>query len=600
MVGSVREKFTSQYNQELVNLKDYSAWYWRFIPHYRHVEDYQEGLEKKEFIRPEDREVTPENFEFRDESKRNYWKRLFDEYEYRVPDRERKNKSPWRWFDKGTSSKEKALVLKLDLLIVTFAIISYWSKNLDAININQAYVSGLKEAIGMKGNDLSNTIAIFNAGTVIFQVFFIYLFPRFDPGLLLFGVSTLWSIVTILTSKVHNTGQLQACRFFIGALEAGYFMQIHYVLGSWYKSDEIGRRGGLYYTGQMIGALTASLLQARLVELDGRNGLQGWQWMFIIDGLITVPVGILALYMLPGTPEKCTSLFLSDDEIRLARKRLRDANIKAPSKEPPQFFNWALWKKILTSWQVYVLALLDAFFWNSSNNGYNGFALWLKSSNRYSTAEVNRLTSIPPAIGIGTILAVCFSADLFRSRTFAITWAEIFNLSSSLILAIWNVSESAKWYAFYVGYFGITISSVIYGWLNDIMRNDPQERAIVLCFSNMFSNQSTAWIGRLTFPTSEGPRFKKGYIYATVVDVLVIIWVWVTFFFYKRHEKKNARGNGIILYNTKTGDVPPEVQRWLNEDGSIRDVPSDVSSIEYPSDSKSKTEVSLVLKSDSE
>ncbi|KAH3666659.1 hypothetical protein WICMUC_005476 [Wickerhamomyces mucosus] len=566
MAISVWGKFTSKLNQEQDFLKDYSAWYWKVIPHYRHVEDYPDSLEKNEFIKPEDREITPENFEFRDE--------------------------------------KKSLLFKLDLLIVTFAIISYWSKNLDVININQAYVSGLKEAIGMKGNDLSNTIAIYNAGTVIFQVFFIYLFPRVDPGALLCVVASLWSIVTILTSKVHNTGQLQACRFFIGALEAGYFMQIHYILGSWYKSDEIGRRGGLYYTGQMIGALTASLLQSRLVDLDGKNGLQGWQWMFIIDGIITLPVGILALYMLPGTPEKCTSLFLSDDEIRLARKRLRDANIKVPSREPPQFFNWALWKKVLTSWQVYVLAFFDALFWNSITYTYNGFALWLKSLNRYSTAELNRLTSIPPGLGIVFILFVCFSADLFRSRSIAITWAEIFNLLSCLILAIWNVNEKSKWFAFYIGYFSITISSVIYGWLNDTMRNDPQERAIVLCFSNMFANQSTAWLGRLTFPTSEGPKFKRGYIFATVVDVLVIIWVWITFFFYKREEKKNAKKNGIILYNTKTGDVPPEVQRWLNEDGSIREVPSDVtsdvSSIKYPSDSKVKTEVSVVVNSDSE
>ncbi|KAH3673099.1 hypothetical protein WICMUC_003932 [Wickerhamomyces mucosus] len=322
----------------------------------------------------------------------------------------------------------------------------------------------------------------------------------------------------------------------------------------------------------LIGALTAGHLQAFLYRFNGVYGLEGWQWMFIIDGLITLPVGVMAIYMLP---EKCTSLFLTDDEIRLSRKRLKDANIKPPSKDPPPFFDGRVWKKILTSWQVYVVGFLDMLFWNSSNNGYNGFALWLKSLDRYTVPEINRLTTIPSTLGIFFILAVCFSADALRSRTFAITWAELFNFSSSLILAIWEVPESSKWYAFYIGCFGVTISSVIYGWLNDIMRHDPQERAIVLCIANMFSNQSQALIGRVTFPTSEAPRFKRGYTYATTVDSLIIFWVWVTFYFYKRQEKKDARKNGIIVYNSKKGYIAPEIRRWLNEDGSVRERPLD-------------------------
>jgi MFS family permease len=400
-----------------------------------------------------------------------------------------------------------------------------------------------------------------------------YLFPRVSMHWMFAISDIVWSLITIFTAFIGTASHLYACRFFVGAAEAGYFMMIHYLLGSWYKPDELGRRGGFYYCGQMLGILTAGLLQAAIFEsMNGLNGRAGWRWAFIIDGLITLPIGVVAFYMVPGTPEKCTSLFLTDDDIRLARKRLKDANIKTPTRNPPPFFNWKLWKKILTSWQIYSLSILDALFWNHSYTSSNGFAIWLKSLNRYSIPKINRLTTIPPALGVAFILAVCFSADFMRSRSKAIFWAVCVNFTGAVILAIWYVPEGAKWFAFYISYFGITISSVIYGWLNDIMRHDPQERSIVLCFANMFSNQSIAWVSRLTYPTSHGPRFQRGYIYSSAVDGALMIAIWVNYYLYKRQEKKDARGNGIVLFNTKTGDIPADVGRWLNEDGKVKNV----------------------------
>lgn len=333
---------------------------------------------------------------------------------------------------------------------------------------------------------------------------------------------------------------------------------VHYLLGSWYKPEEIGRRGGLFYCGLHLGTLTSGLLQGQIYEsLDGVFGRSGWRWMFLLDGVITLPVAIWGLYCIPGTPQNCHSLFLSDDEILLARRRLKAANIKLPSKKPPPFWNWKLWKKILTSWQIYVLMILDGLFWNCSGPSKNaGFPLWLKSLNRYNKPKLNRLTSIPSALAVPFTLMVCFSADIMQSRSIAIIWGTIIAFISNLILAIWDVTEKSKWFAFYVSYFSITISSVIYGWLNDIMRFDAQQRSIVLCWVNMFANQSTTWMVLITFPTSEGPRFKKGYAFATAVDAALILWVVVTFLFYKKEEKKNAKSNGILIYNSAKGELP--------------------------------------------
>lgn len=155
---------------------------------------------------------------------------------------------------------------------------------------------------------------------------------------------------------------------------------VHYTLGSWYRPDEINRRGGLYYCGLNLGSLTSGLLQGQIFEtLNGRFGLPGWRWMFIIDRLITLPVAIIALYLIPGSPYNCHSLFLTDEEILLARKRLKDANVHPPSRNPQPFFNKNVWKKVLTSWQIYGLMIFDCLFWNSTGAfKSSGFAFWVE------------------------------------------------------------------------------------------------------------------------------------------------------------------------------------------------------------------------------
>lgn len=101
------------------------------------------------------------------------------------------------------------------------------------------------------------------------------------------------------------------------------------------------------------------------------------------------------------------------------------------------------------------------------------------------------------------------------------------------------------------------------------MRYDPQERAIVLCAVNIFANQSTAWTYPQVFQTSKAPRFHKGNIYVACNSAALMVWSWVTLFFYKRQEKRDARANGIVLYNSEKGEIPIEVREHLSKTGVV-------------------------------
>ncbi|ODQ56941.1 hypothetical protein WICANDRAFT_20749, partial [Wickerhamomyces anomalus NRRL Y-366-8] len=497
--------------------------------------------------------------EYRDESNRPWWK-FFDEYEYRLNKYERSRHKWYYWFEEGTSKEEKKLLIKLDFLIAFYVLVVFWVKSLDQSNVSNAYVSGLKNDIGMKGNDLINTTTAFNVGLVVLQFPFMYLFPRVSTHYLVPGLDLCWGIFTIGLHAVNTVPQLQVLRFFVGALEAGFYPAAHYIFGSWYKPQEISRRAGIYYFGNMLGAISSGLFQASIYKnFNGNGGLAGWRWLFVVDGIITIVVGIAGFFILPGSPYNCYSIWLTDDEIRLARRRLKEANIAAPSHKQKLdgFFSKKLWKRILSNWKIWGLTIFDVSGWNGSNTQGNGFILWLKALNRYSTPKINDLSATSAGIGFILVLVFCGGADVFRSRYGAIVLSQVLNVIGNVILATWNVPGSAKWFAFMVQYAGWSTASVRYSWINDILRHDPQDRAIIFVFQFAVAQSTTIWINRLIWPTVDAPRYLVGYTVTGVFAFTMIIASFWLLWVYKKEEREHSYDNGIVLYNTSKGDEIP-------------------------------------------
>ncbi|VVT55469.1 uncharacterized protein SAPINGB_P004612 [Magnusiomyces paraingens] len=506
-------------------------------------------------------------YEVRDEANRKWWS-LFDEYEYKEHrDKERKVNHKWyHWFDENDSPEERRLIIKLDILLCFFSFVMYWVKYLDQSNLNNAYVSGMKEDLGMKGNDLVNTQVVYTVGSVVFQIPMMYLIHRYPSNILLPSMDIAWGLFTLAIYRSTSVGMLQALRFFVGVFESAFYPTIHYLYGSWYKPAEYTRRGGIYYFGQMLGLLTSGLITASCYEnLTGVHGLDGWRWMYIVDAIITLPVAVLGVYMLPGVPKQCYSLFLTDEDIFVARERLRKANI-ALETEGPQFFSWTLWKDLLWNWKYYAYVILGIWAWNNSNGSSGAYLLWLKSLKEYSVPMINKYSTITPALGIIWIYLTSAIADHARSRWGAIIFSQVFNLVGNIMLAVWYIPKGATWFAFCLQYFGWASSSVIYSWAADAMRHNPQQRAITVVSINMIGQATTAFTSVLVWKTVEAPRYLKGYSFTCTVIVVMMIWTTLMLPFYKKDERKHAHEQGILLYNSAKGETPPSVPQTLSDE----------------------------------
>ncbi|RCK58907.1 putative transporter SEO1 [Candida viswanathii] len=524
-------------------------------------------------------ETEPPVLEYRDEKGRPWWK-FFDEFEYRIPSETKLKRKFYHWFHPDDTPEEKRLILKIDFLLTFYSLFAMWVKYLDQTNLINAYVGGMKEGLDMQGNDFVNTQVMFSIGNIVFQIPFMYVYYALPLNYVIPAMELCWSVLTVCLYKSGNVAGLKAIRFFIGSLEAPAYLCYHAMFSSWYKAGtgEINRRGSFCYLGLYLGVLTSGLLSGAIERhLGGVAGHAAWQWIFIIDGIISVAVGIFGFYMIPGTPEDCYSIFLTDDDIRVARRRMRaDQKDPRPREHVTKyFFDPKLWKKIFTSWHIYVVAIWHCLCWNNTNTTSGAYALWLKSltnadgTQRYSEGKLQDYTALTPGLGLIWLALTSLIADLLKCRWGAIVFSQVFNFTGNVLLAVWNIPERAKWFAWCMQFFGWAMAPIVYSWQGDICRKDVRERQVVLISMNVFAQQTTAWLAVLVWKTVEGPRFLKGYTFTASCAFALCVWTMVVLWFYKRQERANARENGIVLYDSSKQDIE-EVQIQVGGEKPIK------------------------------
>jgi hypothetical protein len=253
--------------------------------------------------------------------------------------------------------------------------------------------------------------------------------------------------------------------------------------------------------------------------------------MFILGAIITLPLAVLGLFIWPGTPDKPNRLLLSEDEIKLVRSRFERYGAKLEALPS----SWKSLIKIFTGWKFYILVIWDIFFFNSGANTA-AFLLWIKNLHRFDVSHINQLGTIAPALEIFYVLFINFNADLFLGRPGAITLACLWNLTGLIILSVWDVPESAKWFAFCTQYASVAVSSVLYGWANIILRHSVEERALTLILMTAIATSTNAWIPLLVYPTVESPKFPKGYPYSAAMVVCLILMTQVVRIIYNMEE----------------------------------------------------------------
>lgn len=178
-----------------------------------------------------------------------------------------------------------------------------------------------------------------------------------------------WAVLTILLAKCQTTTQLYVLRFFIGLAESAFYPGMQYIIGSWYRKDELAKRSCIFHASSALGTMFSGYLMAAVYKLDGKSGYRGWQWLFIIDTVISLPIAVAGFFMFPDLPEITKAWYFTPDDIALAKKRMQ---LEGRANRAP--FSKAKFKKIFSSWHIYLLSTLYIFFNNGNSTGHADLA----------------------------------------------------------------------------------------------------------------------------------------------------------------------------------------------------------------------------------
>ncbi|GMM37026.1 Fen2 protein [Saccharomycopsis crataegensis] len=438
------------------------------------------------------------------------------------------------WGKPPSDPKEAKLLFKIDVLVLSFTCLCYWSNYLDRTNFANAYVSGMAEAVGMKGDDYNIVNTCFTVGYTIGMLPNNIALLKLKPRYWMCFCMIAWGLLVLGMYKVTSYRQLCVIRFFQAIFESSTFSGTHLILGNWYKETELTKRSAVFTSSGLIGSIFSGFMQSAIhTNLDGRNGLAGWQWLFIIDFIITMPIVVYGFFFFPDYPSNCSVFFLSEEEKQLAIDRLPP---RAETK-----FDLSVVKRVVGRWHWWLFSILWMFAGENESFGINSlFALWLKWAG-YSISDRNNYPMGIYAVGIVATFASSLYVDLTGARYH---WhiallIFVFMIISVILTLAAPLNTAAVFVAQYFSGVSFAGQAVYFAWANVVCHNDLEEAAITLASMNMFSNAVNAWWSILFFKATYVPKWKHS-CYAMIATLCVSVIVAAAIRFLQLKEEKMA------------------------------------------------------------
>jgi len=318
--------------------------------------------------------------------------------------------------DVELQEREAARVLrKVDMRLVPLLALLYLVAFIDRSNIGNAKIAGMTEELKMSGMQYNTAVTLFFVPYTLLEVPSNIILKMMRPSHWMAILMFCWGLVMTLMGLTSSYGGLLAGRFFLGVTESGFFPAATFLLTLWYRRFELQRRMAVFYVAASLAGAFSGLLAYGIEKLDGRSGLSGWQWIFLLEGLIPVALSLFIWKILPDSPE--TAKFLTQPERDLLVARLADdsgsgqgrtTNADKIGKEQIMAG--------LSDWKIWAATVV---FWGNTVGVY-GFTATVPSVIKglgYTSANAQLLTI--PIYVFAAILTIIFAwaSDLTRMRS---------------------------------------------------------------------------------------------------------------------------------------------------------------------------------------
>ena len=388
---------------------------------------------------------------------------------------------------------------KATLRLLPFLFLCYVAAYLDRVNVGFARLQMLSDL------QFSETVyglgaGIFFIGYFFFEVPSNILMHRVGARVWIARIMITWAVLSAATLLVKTPTQFYFVRFLLGVAEAGFFPGIVLYLTYWFPAARRSRMNALFMIGIPIaGVLGGPLSGWILSAFTGANGWTGWQWLFLIEAVPSLVLGVITLFYLPNGIRAAN--WLSDDEKAVLERNIaQDQAGKGHASIGSVFANGRVWLMAV----IYFCCMM----------GLYGISFYLptliKASGVKNALDVGLLTAIPYACAVFSMLFVAKSADRTGERRWHFAIASLASAIGLYLSTVFGNNVPLAMLALSVGAAGMLATMpVFWTWPSAILAGGSAAAAIGMINSignlaGFVSPSIIGWMKDVTHSTNAG------------------------------------------------------------------------------------------------
>ncbi|KAI1498719.1 major facilitator superfamily domain-containing protein [Biscogniauxia marginata] len=445
-----------------------------------------------------------------------------------------------------SAEEEKRLVRKLDWHVCLWACVMFFGLQVDRGNLVQVVSDSFLEDLGLNTND-------YNVGNTIFLVSFLLaelpsqlISKKIGPDRWIPMQICMWSLVAAFQCFLSGRGSFFATRALLGALEGGFIPDLVLWLSYFYTSRELPIRLSYFWTTLSVTGIITSLLAFALLHMRGIAGWSGWRWLFLIEGLITLLIGVASFFMMPASAVQTKTWFrpngwFNDREVAIVVNRvLRDDPSKGDMHNRQAITPRRLWNSLkdYDLWPLYILGLV-VYIPQSPPSKYNTLIF---RNIGFDTFTTNLLTIPASIFHIITLLLITRLSEWLNERSLVSSLQAIWTVPCIIALRWWPGTQTDSW-----GTYAVVTVLLSYPYCHAILvawtsknSNNVGTRSVSAALYNM-SVQTGNIVANFIYADDDKPLYRRGNSVLFAINLFAIVLFILTKFYYMWRNKQRDR-----------------------------------------------------------
>ncbi|KAM6501219.1 MFS general substrate transporter [Amanita muscaria] len=423
-------------------------------------------------------------------------------------------------------------------------LIIYLACSLDKVNIGNAAIAGLTTDLNLHGVQLNTALSVFFIPYILVELPSNLVMKMFRSGRWLGFLGFSWGLVMTLSGLTQTYTGLIVVRLMLGLFEGGLSPGIFFYLSCLYKRHELQLRIAMLISTGSFSGLLSGLLASSIIKLDGVRNLSGWRWIFILEGIATVIIGILIAVVLPS--DVGAAWFLSDEERGYATWRLKQEqsgtsetkDTNADSEEG-EVFEWKEVKRGILDIQTWLTGL--AIFGVGLNLFSFIFSLPTIIAGFGYTGSQAQLYTVPPyALAAFFIIIASALSDRLKLRGPVVLVATPLTIIG-YTMAIVGKNNTARYIGCCLLAIGPYISSPC---ILTVLANNSSgyyKRATATAVQITFTGLSGA-IAPFLYTSDQKPRYIRGHLISLGFAIFTWIFMAANVLYCIRENKARSEG----------------------------------------------------------